>query len=262
MIDRLPKQPDSAPSSPDTYDLSLLDKSADTWARSPALRTVYQSIFADMTNAAQGSDWLELGAGAGFFKQFTPNVVTSDIRKTRFVDQAISAYTIEQSPKTWDTIFAMDMLHHLTQPFRFFKSASKALKPGGKIVLAEPAATAWGTLFYTLFHQEPIHPSLIKPPFEFSTDSEGGFANMGMGQALFHQRKSETQSKLAAIGLSIKQLKYRDVLTYPATGGLSQRQMLPSRLIQLLLEAEALLPQAILRLLGLRMTIVLEKTSR
>ena len=261
MTHRVSKQSEPAPPSPDTYDLSLLDKSAEKWACSPGLRAVYQSIFSDMAEAARGADWLELGSGAGFFKQCYPNIVASDIRKTRFVDQAISAYAIEVSAKRWDTIFAMDMLHHLTEPFRFLKSASNALKPGGRIVLAEPAATIGGRLFYALFHHEPCKPSRIKPPFEFESDSDGAFANMGMGQALFRNRKTETQSKLDKIGLSVKELSYRDALAYPSTGGLSKRQMLPTRMIILLLKGEALLPQTVLKLLGLRMIIVLEKTS-
>lgn len=257
-----PKPPDPGLEPTDTYDLSLLDKSEETWDRSSGLRAVYQSIFADMESAARGNDWLELGSGAGFFKRCYAKVISSDIRKTRFVDQAVSAYAIEHSAKLWDTIFAMDMLHHLTQPFRFFESASKALKPGGRIVLAEPAATTWGRLFYRLFHHEPCKASLIKPPFELQAESGGSFANMGMGQALFRDHETETQSQLDKLGLSVKELRYRDVLAYPSTGGLSKRQILPTSIIQLLLRGESLLPQAILRVLGLRMIIVLEKTSQ
>ncbi len=260
MIDTDSQQHQATQPNQATYDLSLLESSAEKWDQSPGLRTVYRSIFNQMELAAVGTRWLELGSGAGFFKRCCQNVVTSDIQKTRFVDKAVSAYAIEGAPETWDTILAMDMLHHLTTPFRFLESASKALMPKGRIVLAEPAATAWGSIFYKLFHHEPCRTSTIGPPFEFQSNSKGEFANMGMGQALFKNHKQATQSKLKQMGLSLKALNYRDVFAYPSTGGLSKQQIFPTRIIKLLLKGEALLPQAALRVLGLRMIIVLEKT--
>ena len=54
-------------------------------------------------------------------------------------------------------------------------------------------------------------------------------------------------------------MRYRDVLAYPATGGFSRRSLLPAGLVRALLAAEGALPQPVLRRLGLRMLVVIEK---
>ena len=245
----------------ETYDLSLLDQSLQKWLSSSGLRNVYQDIFKQLIQNAEGSRWLELGSGAGFFKQFDNRVVTSDIRKTSYVDQAVSAYEIHKRADKWDAIFAMDMLHHLTRPFDFFASAAQALAPSGRIILAEPCGTSLGRRFYKIFHQEPCEPALLQPPFEFEIDENGEFANMGMSESLFNRHARFTQDKLAQIGLAPKKAIYRDLLAYPLTGGLSKPQMLPTFAINALLAMEKWIPQSILKHLALRSIIVIEKQS-
>ena len=249
----------AASKSETTYDLSLLEQSRQKWKASSGIRATYESIYREMTSFAKGDRWLELGSGAGFFKLSHPNVSTSDIEKTKYVDLEVSAYDIEATATDWDTIFAMDMLHHLTKPLDFFLSASKSLAAGGRIVLAEPAATRLGLRFYKAFHHEPCDPQTIKEPFEFETDENGEFANMGMGVALFENRHGQLEKLLAEMGLHIHRLSYRDVLAYPATGGLSKPQLLPTFAISSLLKLERHLSQGILRTIGLRMIIVIER---
>ncbi|MEM9160567.1 MAG: methyltransferase domain-containing protein [Verrucomicrobiota bacterium] len=246
-------------SSQETYDLSLLDQSLEKWNASTGLQAVYHSIFDDMLRQSEGSDLLELGSGAGFFKQYDSRVTTSDVRKTPFVDLSVSAYEVHSLPQKWDTIFAMDMLHHLTRPFAFFESAAQALKSGGKIILAEPAATLGGRSFYRAFHHEPCNPSELKHPFVFTSDENGEFANMGMSEALFVHHRSEADAALNRFGLKVESQIYRDLAAYPLTGGLSQSQLAPTKLIKALLSIESVLPQSFLRLFALRVIIVIKK---
>jgi SAM-dependent methyltransferase len=190
-------------------------------------------------------------------------VVTSDVFQPPYVDLKMSAYDIKP-PEVgfWANIFAIDVLHHLMTPLDFLQSAASALAPGGRLILVEPAATMGGCLFYRLFHPEPVESGKIGPPFEFSPNGPGGgFANMGMGVALFRTHKAEMRRLLAEMGLICESVVYRDVLAYPATGGYSKPQLLPTRSIRCLLSIEKRLPQAMLRSLGLRMRIVLRKRA-
>ncbi|MFP4204011.1 MAG: hypothetical protein ACLFS4_06725 [Opitutales bacterium] len=61
--------------------------------------------------------------------------------------------------------------------------------------------------------------------------------------------------------LRLQELSYRDLMAYPLTGGYSKPQMCPAGLVRCLLPVEARLPQFLLRRLGLRMRIVLEKVG-
>jgi SAM-dependent methyltransferase len=246
-----------------TYDLGLLEGSRAKWDQSPGLRLVYRSIFADLMQWAGDGSVLDIGAGAGFLKIDYPNVTTSDVVKTPFVDCAVSAYEIEASGRSWDAVVAMDVLHHLRDPIRFLRSASRSLEPGGRIVLIEPAATPFGRWFYRRFHHEPCLPDRLIAPYRFEADdTEGNFANMGMGWALFHRDQEALGKQLEDMGLKVQSVRYRDVLAYPATGGLSHRQFLPTWALRGLLGLERILPQWLLRQVGLRMLIVLETRTR
>ena len=245
-----------------TYDLGLLEGSRAKWERSQGLRTVYRSIFRDILSAVGEGDVLDIGSGAGFLKIDHPWVTTSDVVKTPYVDLAVSAYEIGATGRCWSGIVAMDVLHHLREPFRFLESAAGSLEPGGRIALAEPAATPMGRFFYRLFHHEPCRPGRLSEPWLFEADSaDGDFANMGMGWALFDRDRAATEDRLAGLNLSLVSVRYRDLFAYPATGGLSRKQMLPDGLYPGLLRAEGAMPQWLLRILGLRMIVVLERVQ-
>ena len=69
---------------------------------------------------------LELGSGIGNLKDCIPEVITSDLVKTGFVDTACSAYDIilpEDAGLSgkWANITAMDVLHHLCRAHGLFQ---------------------------------------------------------------------------------------------------------------------------------------------
>jgi SAM-dependent methyltransferase len=240
-----------------TYDLNLLRQSREKWRDSPALRAVYGNIFRDMAARRIEGPSLELGSGIGVAAEAIPELVTSDVVKTEYVERAVSAYEIP--PENWANLMAMDTLHHLQRPMDFFTSAAQALRPGGRIILMEPAGTSWGRIFYRWFHHEPCIPAEIIPPFEFPADDNGEFANMGMGQGLLRCERREFETRLAAMGLKVVAVDYRDFLAYPATGGFSNRAILPASCLNVIMAIERLVPQFLIRIFGLRMVIVVER---
>jgi SAM-dependent methyltransferase len=242
-----------------TYDLSHLGRSAAKWRESAALRTVYEDILREMRTACGPGSTLEIGSGIGVARESCPDWVLSDVVVTPHVNRAVSAYEIPA--EGWGNIVAFDVLHHLREPLRFFASAATALRPGGRIVLAEPAGTPGGCLFYRLFHPEPCRPGEIKAPYLFTADADGLFANMGMAHALFGRERERVERILHDFGLRIVTVRYRDLVAYPATGGFSQPALLPAGVLRALLGIEALLPQALLRLAALRVLVVLERTA-
>ena len=241
-----------------TYDLSLLERSHAKWRQSAALRAFYCHLFTDMAADLPPGRVLEIGSGIGNARECLPFVETSDVAPTPFVHRAVSAYAIPADG--WAAIMAVDVLHHLEEPLAFLASASAALAPGGRIVLAEPAATAWGRAFYSRFHHEPCEPGRLRAPYRFQAAADGSFANMGMATALFERDRGLVMPELARRHLRLAGLRHRDVLGYPATGGFSHRAFLPAALVRALLALESALPQALLRRIGLRLIVVLERT--
>ncbi len=255
----------SAPAGPTdsldtTYDLRILEGSLQKWQRSAALRCVYGEIWGDVREYLRSGPTLEIGSGIGLAKAFLPELTTSDVQKTIYVDRAASAYDLAAEKNQWANVVAMDVLHHLREPLRFLEAAAGALKPGGRVVLVEPAASPWGKVFYRLAHHEPCLPAEITPPFDFST-GVGEFANMGMGWSLFFAHRNEVAARLAASGLAIEAVCFRDVLAYPLTGGFSKPALAPAWVLKAILAAECRLPQAILRKIGLRMLVCLTRVT-
>ena len=244
-----------------TYDLGLLGQSRSKWESSPGVRAFYGDVFRTVMGVTIPGDSLELGSGIGVIKDFYPEICTSDIEKTSsYIDLALSCYAIEEGGREWDNLIALDVLHHLTRPLDFFRSAASVLRPSGRIVLMEPAATWMGLLFYRLFHHERIEPARLNPPIQFDVDrKEGEFANMGMAVALFQIHHDRMRGILAEMDLELHMIQYRDLVAYPLTGGFRKPQLLPTGCIRALLRAEKAIPQVLLRRLGIRIMIVLEK---
>jgi SAM-dependent methyltransferase len=240
-----------------TYDLAHLEGSAAKWRNSAALRAVYGDILRSMRDACVPGTTLEIGSGIGVAKEFCPDWVLSDVVPTPHVSRAVSAYEIPA--EGWGNIVAFDVFHHLREPLRFLGSAADALRPGGRVVMAEPAGTPGGRIFYGLFHHEPCRPAEITPPYSFAADADGLFANMGMAHALFGRDRLRFELILQDLGLRIVSVRYRDLLAYPAAGGFSKPALLPAAVLRGILRIEAALPQALLRIVGLRMIVVLER---
>lgn len=240
-----------------TYDLSHLGGSAAKWRNSAALRAVYGDILRRMQAGCVPGTTLEVGSGIGVAREICPDWVLSDVVVTPHVNRAVSAYEIPA--EAWGNIVAFDVLHHLREPVRFFASAAAALRPGGRIVLAEPAGTPAGCLLYRMFHPELCRPAEITPPYAFPADADGRFANMGMAHALFGRERSRVEPILQDLGLSIVSVHHRDLLAYPATGGFSRPALLPAPVLRALLVLESALPQVLLRRVALRMIVVLER---
>lgn len=244
-----------------TYDLNILEKSASAWKNSAGLRCFYKDIYNEIAlNCVEGPT-LEVGSGIAASRNFFSNLITSDIVKTPYVDCAMSAYNLKSGNKgLWANIFAVDVLHHLKQPMLFFESASKVLRPDGRIILVEPAATLGGSAFYKLFHHEPIKPSQIKAPFEFkSNDPKGNFANMGMGVGLFKHCRNQIDELLKLHSLNCRTMNYRDLIAYPLTGGYSKPEIFPVVILKYILRIEKYIPQFLLKIFGLRILVVIEK---
>lgn len=242
-----------------TYDLGLLAASRDKWLRSSGLRLVYGALFERIGAWCRPGRTLELGSGIGVSREFLEGVVTSDVAPTGYVDRTVSCYEVDRSG-VWANLVAVDVLHHLCSPVRFLEHAARALEPGGRLLLAEPAATAGARCFYRLFHHEPMDLDAVRPPFEFAPRArDRGFANMAMAHGLFLRHRRHLEPTLARAGLRLTHVAFSDLLAYPLSGGYSKPQLAPSVVLRAVLEWEKSVPGSVLERLGLRMLVVLER---
>ena len=137
---------------PETRDIEDLDDPSTTLLHSrivrekPFLRKLYTDFYQRFAQAVpeyQSKVVVELGSGGGFIKEVIPNAVTSDILELPNVDKVFSASDMPFDEASVDAFLMFDVLHHITEPKAFFAEAQRCMKPGGKVVLIEPANTCW-----------------------------------------------------------------------------------------------------------------------
>jgi SAM-dependent methyltransferase len=169
VINERPKGADSASPAEMTglSDLNLIHEHRKIWVERPELRDVYRDWFARLLRAAgKRSPVVELGAGPGFFKEYFPELIATDVIATRWVDVVCDGCAMPFPTTSVGALVMLDVLHHLPYPLEFLNEAARVLTPGGVVAMIEPWITPASYLFWRFFHQEDcILASDIQNPF-------------------------------------------------------------------------------------------------
>ena len=251
---------------PQTRDIENLDDPAVTLLHSEIiqkklfLKKLYIDFYKQFQRAVsdpQNKVLIELGSGGGFIKKVIGNVITSDILELPNVDRVFSALDMPFEQAGVDAFFMIDVLHHITDPRRFFKEALRCLKIGGKIVMIEPANTCWSRFIYKNFHHELFDP---QAGWEL-TGRQGPLSqgNDALPWIIFTRDRKIFEKEFPS--LRIVGLRNHTPLRYLLSGGLSLRQLVPSFTYPAIKALEYLL-SPIMDLLGMFQTIELEKVDQ
>ena len=127
--------------------------------RKAFLKQIYREWYARLAlSVPRGSRFLELGSAAGFFREFVPNLITSEVFATPGVDRIVDARNLPFANDELDGIVMTDVLHHIPEVARFFREASRCVRTGGRILMIEPWNTPWSRWVYQRLHSEPFQP--------------------------------------------------------------------------------------------------------
>jgi len=126
----------------------------------PFLRAVYEEWYQLIIDRLPegGGDVLEIGAGSGFFGDFFPDAITSDVFPVDGVDRVIDARELPFADSSLRAIVMTNTLHHIPDVGRFLAEAERCLRPSGRIIAIEPWNTRWSQLVHERFHTEPWRP--------------------------------------------------------------------------------------------------------
>ncbi|MCW8915709.1 MAG: class I SAM-dependent methyltransferase [Magnetovibrio sp.] len=230
------------------------------WSQKPVLRSIYADIYRRLLdNCTEGSCILEVGGGTGVGKNFINDGVSLDIIESPWTDLVADCHALPFSSNSLDNVVLVDVLHHLHRPVHFLNEASRTLRPGGRIVMVEPAVTALSYAFYKWLHYEPLDMSVMPLSDENGKSERNPLydSNQAIPTLLFERDRVELLQNLDE--LQIAKTDYFSLWAYPLSGGYRPWSLLPSFLVEGLLKIERRLEPWLAKFCGFRMIIVLEK---
>jgi SAM-dependent methyltransferase len=97
---------------------------------------------------------VELGSGAGFFEEFIPQVVKTDLFLHPFINLAVDGMQLPFPNAHLDALVLLDVFHHLQNVNEFLGEADRTLKTGGRIVMIEPWVSKWSKIAFSMVNHE------------------------------------------------------------------------------------------------------------
>jgi SAM-dependent methyltransferase len=228
------------------------------WDKKPVLRTVYEEMFDRISHVCVPGTILEIGGGIGNLKSRLGEVISSDIQLGRGLDLVADAQRLPFRNGALSNIVMLDVLHHIQYPALFFREAERALRPGGRIVMIEPAITWGSSLFYRLLHQEPVDmsadplavadPDSARDPFD---------ANQALPTLLATRYRGRFHAMFPS--LSMRPPQWFAFLVYPLSGGFKSWSLVPNGAAKTILGIERQVEPLLGRFAAFRMQIIVDR---
>lgn len=239
----------------------VLDNYRSVWERKPVLRTVYGDIFERIASRTVPGTTLEIGGGIGNLKDRIDDLVSSDIQFAPWLDLVADAQTLPFADGALSNIVMLDVLHHIEFPSLLFREASRVLRPGGRIIMAEPGITLGSRLFYHLLHHEPVQMN-ADPLVEGSPDRNRDpyHSNQAIPTLLATSYRDRFHAKFPS--LMIRETLWFSFVAYPFSGGFRPWSLMTEPMARGMLWLEKHVERALGRHFGFRLLTVIEKRSR
>ncbi len=203
----------------------------------PVLKAIYSDLFREIQRCMIPGRTIEIGGGAGMFKEFAPDIINTDIMWTPQLDLVADAQRLPFASASVSNLVAFDVLHHIEFPVLFFREAERVLAEKGRIIMVEPGITPVSYLFYRLFHEEPVR--LRSDPWrEGKPDPERHpfSANQAIPTRMLQRQRDRFHKTFP--GLRLDAVRWMSLFAYPLSGGYQAWSLLPSFLVEPLLKLE------------------------
>jgi SAM-dependent methyltransferase len=191
----------------------------------PFLRRIYLEWY--RTLAADLPTWpgrvLELGSGAGFFREVVAEAICSEIFYCPGIDVILDGQRLPLSDGSLRAIVMTDVFHHLPRAREFWREATRCVRPGGVVAMIEPWVSSWSKVIYTRLHHEPFRPDAAEWEFP-STGSLSG-ANGALPWIVFQRDRAIFEREFPQ--WRIERVDPMMPIRYLLSGGVSMRSLVP-----------------------------------
>lgn len=167
---------------------------------------------------------LELGSGGGFLSEILPRLITSEVFLCPGINVVLDGREIPITSGNLDAIVMVDVLHHISDPRRFFTSAARCVRLGGSIIMIEPWVSPWSRFVYQRLHHEPFLPEVVE--WEFPSSGPLSGANSALPWILFERDRSQFEREFLV--WKVQEIERFMPLRYLLSGGVSLRSLSPA----------------------------------
>ena len=235
-----------------------LDQYASIWDRKPVLRAVYNDFYDRIVDACVDGLTVEIGGGIGNLKKRLSNVVATDVQPAPWLDCVADAQCLPFGVGAVGNIVMVDVLHHVEHPGVFFRDAIRVLRPGGRIVMVEPAIT-WGSmLFYRLLHHEPV-VMRADPLTEGERDPNRDLYDSNQAIPTLIATRERDRFHRMFPELRLLRVDWFSFASYPLSGGFKSWSLLTAGMARHLIAAERVVEGIVGPIAAFRMMMVIEK---
>ncbi|MGB7861263.1 MAG: methyltransferase domain-containing protein [Acidimicrobiia bacterium] len=191
----------------------------------PFLRRVYEDWYRGIVRRIPDGNQpiLELGSGGGFFGEFFPTALTSEIFPVEGVDRVVDARSLPFEDESLRAIVMTNVFHHIPDVAAFLSEAQRTLRPGGRIIMVEPWNTAWSRFVHGRFHDEPMLPDAQEWAFPDSGPLSG--ANAALAWIVVERDRNRFESEWHL--LKVSESEPLMPIRYVVSGGVSLRSLQP-----------------------------------
>jgi len=231
------------------------------WERKPVLRLVYDDFYDRIAAACGPGRTIEIGSGIGNLKRRLTEVVATDIQRAPWLDCVADAQRLPFADACAANIVMVDVLHHLEFAVVFFREAARVLRPGGRVLMVEPAITWGSSLFYRLFHHEPVRTSADALGEGAPDPSRDPYESNQAIPTLLATRDRERLHRLVPT-LRIASVQWFSLAAYPLSGGFRPWSLIGEGIARRLLQIERALEPILGRFAGFRMLLIIEKATK
>jgi len=163
--------------------------------KSENLYYVLRERFDWMNNYIKEDDvGLEVGAGAGFSKEFiiNKNFKISDFANHEHLNfKNIDAHNTGFKDNSFDYVIASHMIHHIAYPVKFFKEIYRILKKDGKLIIYESYASVLLQFIEMIMKHEGFDwtKNVWDPTITATDDEDVWSGNIAIPHLLFDNRE-------------------------------------------------------------------------
>jgi SAM-dependent methyltransferase len=214
-----------------TLDQQVESVWSDEYLRSVSSRILLtaENVWRDINKATDSIQpiALEIGGAGGITKRLRPNYVVTDIRKSLGVDDVVDATNLPYRGNSFDIVYAIDVIHHITNLNDLFLEVNRVLKPGGIFFMREPYWGPAAQLIWRFVHPEDFSVARL---FKVDLSHDPMNGNQALAYALV-KKTSILPPDLIPEGMQLHTVGELTGIAFLLSGGATFRTQISRRLL-------------------------------